>query len=143
MDDSFANITIAPADLETIAELITMRFPLRLQEARRLARMRGLMTVTADLNRTLSIYAQHALVHCQGTAGTSDLSADTVALNRTLRAFCAEICTIAAEYDSINRPSIPFTVSEEDFGPGERRDFMPWQTPSPGAYAASDAGMRS
>lgn len=143
MDDSFSNITIAPADLETVAELITMRFPLRLREARRLARMRGLMTVTADLNRTLSIYAQHALVHCQGTAGTSDLSADTVALNRTLRAFCAEIRAIAAEYDSINRPSIPFTTSEENIERGERRDFMPWQTPSLSAYSASDARMRS
>ncbi len=143
MDEGFSNITIAPADLETVAELITMRFPLRFREARRLARMRGLMTVTADLNRTLSIYAQHALVHCQGTAGTSDLSADTVALNRTLRAFCAEICAIAAEYDSINRPNIPFTASEEGFNPGERRDFMPWQMPSPSAYSAVKAGMRS
>lgn len=143
MDDGFSNITIAPADLETVADLITMRFPLRLREARRLARMRSLMTVTADLNRTLSIYAKHALVHCQGSAGTSDLSADTVALNRTLRAFCAEIRTIAAEYDSINRPSIPFTASEENIEPGERRDFMPWHAPSPGSYSASDAGMRS
>jgi hypothetical protein len=129
MDHSFANISISPAELDTVAELITMRFPLRAPEARRLARMRGLMTVTSDLNRTLSTYAQHALVHCHGTAGTSDLSADTAALTQALRSFCAEIRMIAAEYESINRPALPYLDAERP-DEGLMPDFMPWLTPT-------------
>lgn len=141
MDDSFSNITIASDDLETIAELITMRFPLRGPESRRLARMRGLMTLTADLNRTLSVYAQHALVHCQGTAGTSDLSADTAALNRALRAFAAEIQIIAGEYDCINRPAVPFATTDCHDQANGLRDFMPWQAPPHGTGSSAERGL--
>jgi hypothetical protein len=63
--------------------------------------MRTLLAVTAELNRTLTTYARHALVHCHGTAGTSDLSADTAALNRALNAFCNEIGRVARDYDDV------------------------------------------
>jgi hypothetical protein len=140
-DDYESALSIASADLDTVAELITMRFPLRAAEARRGARMRALMAVTADLNRALSTYAQHALVHCQGTAGTSDLSADTAALTEALRAFSTEIRMIAREYDSINEPIEPFAIDRTDRAP-RGRDLMPWQSPHV-ACPAADSGMAS
>jgi hypothetical protein len=120
-------LLITSADLNTVAELITMRFPLRGPEAKRVARLRTLLTATSELNRTLATYSQHALVHCHGTAGTSDLSADTVALDHALRAFCAEIAEVARDYDdAVNRPH----ASPLDDGDAElpvMRDFAPWQ----------------
>lgn len=109
MEDNVEHVmSLTAAELNTVAELITMRFPLRGPESNRAARMRALLVITADLNRALSTYSQHALVHCQGTAGTSDLSADTAALTEALHAFCREIRQIAKEYDHVNRPAEPF-----------------------------------
>jgi len=141
MNETMESIIISPEDLDTIAELIVMRFPLRVAEGRRLARMRALMLVTAALNRAVSTYAQHALVNCQGTAGTSDLCADTAALNHALQAFSTEIRMIAHEYDSINAPIEPFAAEEcTDDTPG-MRDLMPWQSPPRMACPVPDSGL--
>jgi dTDP-4-dehydrorhamnose reductase len=123
-------LCIRSTDLNTVAELITMRFPLRGPEAKRVARLRTLLAATAELNRTLATYSQHALVHCHGTAGTSDLSADTAALDQALRTFCAEIEEVARDYDdAVNHPR-----SSALDGPAmdltALRDFMPWQAPA-------------
>ncbi len=124
-------LLITSEDLDTVAELITMRFPLRTPEAKRVARLRTLLAATAELNRILATYSQHALVHCQGTAGTSDLSADTAALDQALRTFSGEIAAVARDYgDAVNRPR-----RSPIEGPHAEvialRDFMPWQAPGP------------
>jgi hypothetical protein len=60
--------------------------------------MRALVRVTSELTRTLSMYSRHALVHCQGTAGATDLSDDTRRLTTALEAFCMEVHAVASEY---------------------------------------------
>lgn len=123
-------LVVTSEDLSTIAELITMRFPLRGPETKRVARLRTLLAATAELNRTLSTYSQHALVHCHGTAGTSDLSADTVALDNALRTFCAEIESVARDYgDAVNAPH-PSGFEDVGAEMAAMRDFMPWQAPT-------------
>lgn len=86
------------ADLQAVERMIIMRFAASGEEAQRAARMRALVQVTLELTRALSTYSRHALVHCQGTAGASDLAADTERLAATLDAFCSEIRTVSAEY---------------------------------------------
>ena len=96
-------MTIEAADLLAVERMITMRFPGTGPEFERAARMRTLVRVTAQLTSTLSTYSRHALVHCQGTAGASNLSEDTALLTRTLQAFCSEIRAVAAEYGEFAR----------------------------------------
>lgn len=85
------------ADLRAVEHMITMRLSGEAESARTV-RMRHLVRVTSVLTRTLSTYSQHALVHCQGTAGASDLSSDTEKLGAALEAFAREIGDVAAEY---------------------------------------------
>lgn len=91
-------VVVTSADLDTVAKLITMRFPSSSAEATRVARMRRLVSVTAELTHKLTTYSRHALVHCQGTPGNSDLCADTTALDRSLREFSSEIRRVAEAY---------------------------------------------
>lgn len=91
-------LSLAIRDLENVERAITLRLPNGHQEGRRADRMRALVRVTAELTRSLSTYSQHALVHCQGTAGTTDLSDDTRRLGAALEAFCHEIHAVADEY---------------------------------------------
>ena len=128
MSNDFRNaLAVKTDDLKTVAELVTMRFPLRAPETRRVARLRSLLAATAEVNRSLSTFLEHALVHCHGTAGTSDLSADTAALDHALRTFSAEIGSIARDYDdAVNRPCIS-GLEDPAAELAARRDLMPWQ----------------
>lgn len=125
-------LLISSTHLKTVAELITMRFPLRVAESKRVSRLRALLNSAAELNRTLAVYSQHALVHCHGTAGTSDLTADTSALDRALRNFGAEIEAVALEYDDAVNTERVSPYDEPPEPPRRRRDFMPWQSPVEG-----------
>lgn len=91
-------LSLAISDLNDVERVITLRLANHRQEGRRAERMRALVRVTSELTRTLSTYSRHALVHCQGTAGTTDLSDDTRRLTTALEAFCAEIHAVATEY---------------------------------------------
>jgi hypothetical protein len=123
-------LTIDTEHLRTVAELITMRYPLRGPETRRVARLRSLLGAASEVNRSLSIFLEHALVHCHGTAGTSDLTADTVALDQALRAFSVEVESVARDYDdSVNRPHESGLEDPADELAAMRR-FMPWHAPS-------------
>ncbi len=125
-------IRISAADLHTIAELVTMRFPLRGPEARRVARVRGLITAACELHRVLGSYTQQALGHVRRAGGTSDLAADTQALDDALRAFGAEVDAVAREYhDAVNRPRVHPDEQVEIASHG-LGDFMPWHLPTDG-----------
>jgi hypothetical protein len=123
-------LIVTTEDLRTVAELVTMRFPLRAPETRRVARLRSLLAATAEVNRSLSTFLEHALVHCHGTAGTSDLSADTVALDQALRSFSAEIADVAREYDGAVNQSRTSGLEDPAAELAAIRNFMPWQVPS-------------
>ena len=131
MSIDFRNaLVVKTEDLKTVAELVTMRFPLRAPETRRVVRLRSLLAATSEVNRSLATFLEHALVHCHGSAGTSDLSADTAALDQALRNFSAEIASVAHDYDgAVNRPRMS-GFEEPAAELAAIRDFMPWQVPS-------------
>ncbi|MDQ2664587.1 MAG: hypothetical protein M3Z05_01115 [Gemmatimonadota bacterium] len=103
-------MAIEEDDLLVVARAITMRSPLPATESVRAARLRALALVAAHLGRTLSTYARHALVNCQGTAGASDIDSDTRLLVEALRVFSVEVESISSTYadalppDTQNRP---------------------------------------
>lgn len=96
-------VSVSPSDLTTVTQLIRMRLPTTAAEAQRLAHMRRLVRLASELTCTVRTYSRHALVHCQGTAGISDLEADTDALVQALHAFSDEISTIAGEFGHLVR----------------------------------------
>ncbi|MEO7457333.1 MAG: hypothetical protein ABIY52_13805 [Gemmatimonadaceae bacterium] len=98
-DTNEAAMSVTARDLTTISHLLKMRFASTTAEARRTARMRSLVSIAAELTIALRTYSRHALVHCQGTAGTSDLEADTESVIHALRAFSTEIARAANEYE--------------------------------------------
>ncbi len=91
-------MAIEEQDLLVVAQAITMRCHHGTAEDARAARLRTLVEVAAHLGRTLSTYARHALVNCQGTAGANDVDADTRLLTDALRAFCAEVEEVSVTY---------------------------------------------
>lgn len=86
-------VSVAAADLSTVSQLFWMRPSSPTAEPARIERMRHLALLAAELIGTLRTYSRHAPVHCQGTAGTRDLEADTEALVRDLRDFLQAIST--------------------------------------------------
>lgn len=125
-------IRISSADLRTLAELLTMRFPLRGPEATRAARVRRLLSAAAELSRTVGLYAQHAQAQSHRQAGASDLVADTQALDDALRAFSTEVDQVARDYhDAVNHPRARMEDSAEFVAP-LGGDFMPWHPPADG-----------
>ncbi len=77
-------MTISAPDLLAVERMITMRLPTASHEQERVEQTRRLVRVTAELTRTLSTYSRHALVHCQGSAGTTDLGEDTARLTPSI-----------------------------------------------------------
>ncbi|MEP6991450.1 MAG: hypothetical protein ABJA80_11030 [bacterium] len=100
-------LAIEEDDLLVVAQAITMRCTLQTAEAMRAARLRALALVAAHLGRTLSTYARHALVNCQGTPGASDVDADTRLLAAALRDFCSEIENVSGTYAGALPPLAP------------------------------------
>jgi hypothetical protein len=131
MSNDFRNaLVVTTEDLKTVAELVTMRFPLRVPESRRVARLRTLLAATSEFSRSLSTFLEHALVHCHGTAGTSDLSADTAALDQALRNFSTEIASVAHDYDAAVNSTRVCGLEDPSAELAAIRDFRPWQVPS-------------
>ncbi len=100
-DAQASTLSLTVGDLHDVERVITLRLSSGRQEGQRAARMRALVRVSSELTRTLSTYSRHALVHCQGTAGASDLSVDTRRLVAALEAFCIEIRAVAEEYEAL------------------------------------------
>lgn len=114
-------VSISPDDLKCVAELAKLRIPSRAEEGQRVSRVQTLLIAAAQLNRALADYTHHALVHCHGTPGTSDLSEDTRALSEALTLFSIEVRHVTAEYRSVietsgepGRGSDPMSTSRYD-----------------------------
>ena len=58
-------------DMQVVAEAMMLRLQLRGGEARRIERMRHLLTAASELCRALSAHTHHALVNCQGSLRSS------------------------------------------------------------------------
>ena len=90
--------TMAREDLETLAQVAMLRFPLRASEARRLERMRTLLAAGAELGRTLGSYNHCGLVNCQGSHGVGSLCAEGEAFFAAFVRYTELMHEIAEEY---------------------------------------------
>jgi len=112
MPDDF--LTIHLEDLRRVEAAVTLRHDSRDDETRRAARMRRFAAAAAELGRTLSTYATHALVHSQGTAGATDFARDTDAVGTALMSFADQLFLVARDQrarlrldDGAMRPAAP------------------------------------
>ena len=105
--------TIAREDLETLAQVAMLRFPLRASEARRLERMRTLLAAGAELGRTLGSYTHCGLVNCQGSHGVGSLCDEAEAFYGAFVRYTELMHQIAEEYRHFtHEPSNPLPFSE-------------------------------
>lgn len=91
-------VTLSRDDLATIAEVATLRFPLRVAESRRLERMRTLVASANELCRTLGAYTHCALVNCQGSHGVGSVHEQGEAFHAALERYAALVREVAADY---------------------------------------------
>jgi hypothetical protein len=98
-----SGVTIAHADLELLAEVAMLRFPLRGAESHRLEQMRAVLDAAADLARTLESHTHCTLVNHRGSHGTGDLAAETAALSAAFQRFGRLVAETATEYRRFTR----------------------------------------
>lgn len=85
-------------DLATVAEVATLRFPLRAAEARRLERMRTLLAASTELCQTLGAYTHCALVNCQGSHGVGSVREQGEAFHAAFERYAMLVREVAADY---------------------------------------------
>jgi hypothetical protein len=106
MSSSFATgVTITHADLDLLAEVAMLRFPLRAAESHRLEQMRAVLDAGADLARALESHTHCALVNHRGSHGTGDLAAETAILAAAFQRFGRLVAETAGEYRRFARES--------------------------------------
>ena len=98
-------VLVSHNDLDIVSQALMARFQLRKSEAKRIAHMTELLAIAAELFRALSTHTHLGLVHCQGSHGTSDLTADTRALFDALAAWSLQVRTVALEYKYLAQAS--------------------------------------
>lgn len=89
---------IAREDLETIAQVAMLRFPLRAAESHRLERMHTLLAASTELGRALNAYTHCGLVNCAGTHGVGSLGAEGEAFYTAFVQYADLMREIAAEF---------------------------------------------
>lgn len=109
------SVVIRHEDLRIAAHAMLLRLPLRTPESRRIARVRELLDVSAELARLLAAQAHCGRVQSQGSHGTGDLIADTEAFYESLAVFGALVHEIATEYRRVADPadSVPLGMLSE------------------------------
>lgn len=90
--------SIAREDLETLAQVAMLRFPLRASESRRVERMRTLLAASAELGRALGSYTHCGLVNCQGSHGVGSLCEEGEAFYAAFVRYAELMREIADEY---------------------------------------------
>jgi hypothetical protein len=87
-------------DFQTVGDVVALRLLPGFGEADRVARVRKLLDVCADLNYAVSTYTHRVLMYSGRRPGNGDLRDDTAALHDALGAFAREVRTIADTYRS-------------------------------------------
>ncbi len=90
--------SIARHDLETLAQVAMLRFPLRAAESHRVERMRTLLAAATELGRALNAYTHCGLVNCQGTHGVGSLGAEGEAFYTAFVQYADLMREVAAEF---------------------------------------------
>jgi hypothetical protein len=99
--------TVSYDDLQIVAEVVTMRLPLRGPEQERVTRVRALLAAETELGRAFSAHTQHALINCQGSHGAANLGDDTAPLFQALMTYAALLHELAADYRGLVRDTEP------------------------------------
>ena len=112
-----ASVTISREDLQALAELATMRLPLRAPESRRVERIRTLLVASSELCRTLSAHTHCALVNCQGSHGTGSLEHEGDALFAAIQQYAELLHELVADYRHLTGEAVPPTLVLESGNP--------------------------
>ena len=107
--------TVSHDDLQIVAEIVTMRLPLRAPEQERVMRVRALLAAETELGRAFSAHTQHALINCQGSHGAANLGDDTAALFQAFMIYAALLHELAADYRGLVRDIEPRRPSSLHF----------------------------
>jgi hypothetical protein len=111
-----ASVVIARDDLQALAELATMRLPLRAPESRRLERMRTLLVASSELCRALSAHTHCALVNCQGSHGTGSLHEEGEALFQAMTRYSALLHEMVSDYQHLTAETVAPVLTLESGG---------------------------
>ena len=88
-------------DLQIVGVIAASRFTPGAGETDRLAHVRKLLDVSADLNYAISTYTHHVLMFAGRRPLSGDLSDETEALQDALDAFALQVREIADAYRSL------------------------------------------
>ena len=95
-------------DLELAGEFVALRLAPGSGEADRVARVRRLLDVSADLTYAISTYTHRVLVYSSRHPATGGLRDDTIALEDALDAFATEVRAVADAYRAtLEKPAGP------------------------------------
>jgi hypothetical protein len=95
-------------DLELAGAFVELRLAPGSGEADRVARVRRLLDVSADLQYAISTYTHRVLVYSSRHPATGGLRDDTVALQDALDAFAREVRAVADAYRAmLEKPAGP------------------------------------
>jgi hypothetical protein len=111
------SVVVAREDLHVLAELASMRLPLRAPESRRLERMRTLLVASSELCRALSAHTHCALVNCQGSHGTGSLQEEGEALFQALSRYGTLLHEMVSDYQHLTEETPAPVLTLESAGP--------------------------
>jgi gas vesicle protein len=93
-----ASLAATYDDLQIVGEVVTLRFAPGSGEADRIAHVRKLLEVTADLNYAISTYTHRVLMFAGRRPAAGDLRDETTALQDALDAFDEHVRAMADAY---------------------------------------------
>jgi hypothetical protein len=104
---SAPHVTLRLSDLQALAQISTLRLPLREAESRRAARVRAVLAAGSDLSRQLAAHTHCLLVNCQGSHGTGDLERETAELHAAAARYVALVGELVRDYGRLLDPPAP------------------------------------
>ncbi len=110
--------TISLQDLEELAEITTLRLPLREPETRRCASVSALLDAEVALARAFTSHVHSIQINFSGTHRSGSLAAETATLGLALARFAETLHHFAAEHRHLLAPiTVPSDMAMVDEGP--------------------------
>ena len=104
-------------DLEIVGQIVALRFPSDSGEADRLAHVRKLLEVSAELSYAISTFTHRVLLYAGRRPAVGDLRDETATLQDALEEFASQVRGIADAYRArvkVPRPGDPLPESNGD-----------------------------
>ncbi len=117
-----AHSTVGPFDvkhddLEIVGQIVALQFPPGSGEADRVAHVRKLLEVSAELSYAISTFTQRVLLYAGRRPAVGDFRDETATLQDALEEFASQVRSIADAYRArveMPRPGDPLPASNGD-----------------------------